>query len=191
MDERKVFNSVRQFGFTLIEIVIVLVVLSILSAIAVTKFVDLRSEAVSSSVKQVSASLNSSLTFVTARINLDNAETSVEFAGDSISLTSGMPAASAATLRSLLEIEVPSSWTLDWETVPCDEPEFCILGNMYPGKSGYVEVPGYSLTSNAGLDRAAYIWPTGYTLSSTGCYSFYINEASQGEYHSGSIVEGC
>lgn len=177
-------------GFTLIELVIVVVVLAILAVIAIPKFTDLKKDAVASNITGVGGALGSALIFVKSAVEIENAEGSIEYLGTTLSLTEGMPIASAGSLRAMLDIEVPNSFTRNWETVACDEPEFCILGNMYLGKSGYVPVPGFNLVGGT-LDRVSYIWPAGYTLSTDGCYSYYINESTQKAYHSGSITDGC
>ncbi|OBT16333.1 hypothetical protein A9264_11885 [Vibrio sp. UCD-FRSSP16_10] len=181
----------RTQGFTLIELVVVIVILGVLAVVAAPRFINLKSDATTSSIEGVAGALHSSLNLASARIQIDNAQDSIEYTGQTITLKAQMPAASADTLRALLQIDVPTSWTRNWETVPCSEPEFCILGNMYPGKSGYVEVPGHPLTANGGQDRASYLWPRGYTLNSNGCYAFYINEATKEAYYSGSRTDGC
>ncbi|WP_394241063.1 pilus assembly FimT family protein [Vibrio astriarenae] len=181
----------KKQGFTLIELIVVIVVLGILAVVAAPRFLNLSSNAYEASIQGVGGALKTSLQLAESRIVIDNAQDSIDYQGETISLTNGLPAASAATLRVLLNIEVPPSWTRNWQTVPCDEPEFCILGNMFPGKNGYVEVPNYPLSSNGGLDRASYIWPRGYVLESEGCYAFYINEASKEVYHTGSVTSGC
>ncbi|CAH0530233.1 pilus assembly FimT family protein [Vibrio hippocampi] len=178
-------------GFTLIEMVISIVIMAVLAVIAAPRFLNLQQDSKQATVEGVSAALASSLKLAESRIIIDNATQSIDYAGENISLTGNMPAASADTLRALLHIDVPSSWTRNWWEDPCDEPEFCILGNMYVGKGNYVEVPGFPLDSNGGLDRASYIWPRGYTLQSEGCYAFYINKASAEVYHTGAIVSGC
>lgn len=182
---------VKQQGFTLIELIVAVVIIAIVAVVAAPRFLNLSSDASEASINGVEAALKSSLVLAQARIEIDNAENSIDYQGQTISLTAGMPSASADTLRALLNIDVPASWTRNWTTIPCNEPEFCILGNMYPGKSGYVPIPNFPLTSNGGLDRASYIWPRGYILESNGCYAFYINEASNELHYAGSVSNGC
>jgi MSHA pilin protein MshA len=176
-------------GFTLIELIIVVIVLGIISVLALPRFLNIQDNAATSTVQGVAGSLHSSLQLANARVQIDEADTTIEYSGETITLVAGMPQASAGSLRALLEIDVPATWTPDWETVPCDEQEFCILGNMNPGKPGYVAVPGYTLVDSG--DNASYIWPKGYILESNGCYAFYINEASQEKYYSGAVTDGC
>ena len=57
----------NQEGFTLIELVIVIVIIGILSAVGIPKFLDLRDEAEQASVNQMIGSLESALTIYASK----------------------------------------------------------------------------------------------------------------------------
>ena len=54
-------NKSPQQGFTLIELVVVMVILGLLGAVAVPKFMDITSDAEAASVKNILGSLRSGL----------------------------------------------------------------------------------------------------------------------------------
>jgi prepilin-type N-terminal cleavage/methylation domain-containing protein len=57
----------KQRGFTLIELAIVIIILGILAAIAVPKFLDVKSTAVTAATKALAANVNSALNIYLAK----------------------------------------------------------------------------------------------------------------------------
>ena len=181
--------KLNNHGFTLIELIVVVVILAILAVAAVPKMLSYHSAGQSSVIYGVSAALDTSLQLVSAQIAIDNATKSVNYNGQTITLSEGMPEASIETINSLLDIQAPLSWTTNWDTEACDETEFCIVGHLYPGKYGYIDIPQYNLTR---IDNIVYIWPKGYLLNdSEQCFSFYINKGSTRETFHGSVTTNC
>ena len=64
-------NIRNQKGFTLIELVVVMVILALLAAVAVPKFFDLQKQAEAASVKKVIGNLRSALSIRTAKALVD------------------------------------------------------------------------------------------------------------------------
>ncbi|ENM5935867.1 type II secretion system protein [Vibrio mimicus] len=184
-------NHLNYYGFTLIELVLTITILGVLTAFAIPRYFNFKDKAVITSVQKVSASLNSALILANSKVAIEGEKEKINYSGNDIFLTAGMPSATAATIRNLLNIDLSDSYTRNSQTIPCEETTFCVLGNVFPNKPQYVEVPGHPLLENGGLDRVVYIWPRGYILESKGCYTYYINKASETTYYAGSIVEGC
>ena len=98
----------RNTGFTLIELVIVIIVLGILAATAVPKFINLQDDAKEAAMKGVESALHSAANIVYSKSAIDGVESN---ASDSISTSSGdvnviwgYPAATSAGIASAVEL---------------------------------------------------------------------------------------
>lgn len=96
----------KQAGFTLIELVMVIVILGILSAVALPKFVDLGSDARKSAMKAVEGSMRSTNAIVYAKAAVANqmgATGSVSIAGTAVTTAYGF-ATNVAQLRLAMDL---------------------------------------------------------------------------------------
>lgn len=125
-----------QSGFTLIELIIVIVILGILAVTAAPRFIDISSDARISALKQVKASVVSSADLVFYKANITGVASSaktldMEALGQPVELEYGYPEARAENggidILDLLELS--------------DEFEFDISDNTY------VRI-GYDITDN-------------------------------------------
>ena len=92
----------------------------------------------------------------------------VDYNGNTIKLENGYPTPDATQMRYLLDMDLPTNnpWTFNWLTVPCDDSEFCIVGNRGVGDQ-VPDAPGFDSGS------AVFFWPNGYVLDS--CFAYYAN----------------
>jgi MSHA pilin protein MshA len=98
----------RNAGFTLIELVIVIIVLGILAATAVPKFINLQDDAKEAAMKGVESALHSAANIVYSKSAIDGTErengSSVEDAGATITTLYGYPKASSAGIGASVEL---------------------------------------------------------------------------------------
>lgn len=88
----------KQQGFTLIELVVVIVILGILAVTAAPKFIDLTSDARESVMKGVKGSIESAVSIAQAKALIEGetgATGAIEIGGDFYALVNGYPAAVA------------------------------------------------------------------------------------------------
>jgi len=96
--------KVQQRGFTLIELVVVIVILGILAAFAVPRFMGLETEARIAAVKSLGGTLRSAAAMahgVCMSQNCPNVATNITVSGQAVTFTNQYP--NAATMRLLLE----------------------------------------------------------------------------------------
>ena len=95
----------NQTGFTLIELVVIIVILGILSAVAVPKFIDMQVDARRASIASLYGSVQSGSVLTRAQVLVQGqtAATTIDIAGESIPLVNGYP--SADGIVSVLDLQ--------------------------------------------------------------------------------------
>ena len=90
--------QIKQYGFTLIELVIVIVILGILSVIALPKFIDLSGNANTAATRGVASALA--------------AASAVNYSARKVNSSNGVAIATCASVPSALAGGIPSGYTV-------------------------------------------------------------------------------
>lgn len=105
-------------GFTLIELVIVIVILGIIGAVALPQFIDLTGEAKSAAVNGVAGALSSA--------------NAINYAARKATATNGVAVSNCSNVASALAGGLPTSYQITAATVPVNTTTNCVLTYFPP-----------------------------------------------------------
>jgi len=171
-------------GFTLVELIMVIIILGTIAISAATRFFNVQSDANNSKIKAVSAAMKSTSDLVYAKAIINNVDTgNMGFNGTNISVVNGYIGAHwNKSWRYALDIGKEITYTSKSDS--CNKHELCGVGHQtkIPNLPFKVVSPG----------RVAVIWIKGQKLADR-CYAFYYNpnDVNKTSPEIGTVTSGC
>jgi len=124
-------NMKRQSGFTLIELVMVIVILGVLAAVAIPKFVDLKGDAAQAAVNGIAGTLSSA--------------SAVNYAVRSANSANGNAVTNCSDVVTSLQGGIPSPYVVASAAVAAGATTTCTLNNnSTPAKTATFTAIGIS-----------------------------------------------
>ncbi len=171
-------NSLK--GFTLVELVVVLLVLGVISSIAIPKFLDLRKDALLGALKGIEGTLHSTTGIYQPLAAIRGVKTgNLLINGTNVQFHSGFPDGHwNNAFRHILDISTNSGYTRPGAR--CTQYRLCGVGMR-------TSIPTVADTLGG---RGVIIWPEGYRINER-CFAYYYNRHDGSYPMIGLIDQGC
>ncbi|WP_166738821.1 type II secretion system protein [Psychromonas algarum] len=178
----KTTSESLQNGFTLIELVIVIVILAVLASTAFAKFNNLATEARIATVHAMQGAMSSTASLVQMKLNIENVKDGfITLNGNPIAVNDGYITGHWNNAwRYALDVGQEITFTKIADE--CTVNEICGVGNQRTAD-------GIPISTN-GSKGLVLIWLKGMKLEDL-CYAFYYNPNNGDAPTTGSVTTGC
>tara|TARA_R110002167_G_scaffold339500_1_gene547233 strand:+ start:235 stop:720 length:486 start_codon:yes stop_codon:yes gene_type:complete len=114
MIEKQILNS-NSHGFTLIELIIVIVILGILAVVAAPKFIDISSDARIATLESLEGSMRTASDLIHYKAIIEkktdcSTDPTIEVGGENITLRCGYPCPHPKGIAKVVQAEDPFTW---------------------------------------------------------------------------------
>jgi len=165
----------QQSGFTLIELIIVIVILGILAITAAPRFFNFGSDARASTLNGLKGALESASTLVYGKAVIAGKQALASETVDGIAVVYGYPAATEAAITAIAELN--SDWTVVAAT-DTGTPHGAASGDIVIRAASYIR-SGDDITNNFG------------TIAGTACHVVYKAATSSNKPQINVFTNGC